>query len=64
MKIFKNKYSEVRSGWKIALSYSITMILIIISSIIISIVFLTPEVAKNGGDITAATLAIESNKFY
>lgn len=64
MKIFKNKYSEVRSGWKIALSYIITMILIIISSIIISIVFLTPEVARNGGDITAATLAIESNKFY
>lgn len=64
MKIFKNKYSEVRSGWKIALSYSITMILIIISSIIMSIVFLTPEVVKNGGDITAATLAIESNKFY
>ena len=62
MGIFKNKYSEVRSGWKISLTFIMIIALTIIPSFIVGIVFMGIEMSKNGGDINAATLAIESNQ--
>ncbi|MBU3135512.1 CPBP family intramembrane metalloprotease [Clostridium gasigenes] len=64
MKIFKNKYSEVRSGWKISLTFIMMIALTIITSIIVGIVFMGIEMDKNGGDINAATLAIQSNQMH
>lgn len=59
--MFKNKYGEVRSGWKIILTmlmmYGITIVLSIIFGVILGIVI----IAK-GGD-TSSILEIQSNKF-
>ena len=64
MGVFKNKYSEVRSGWKITLTIILGFTLILIPTIISSSMFLTSEIAKNGGDIAIATEVLKSNKFY
>ncbi|MGL5086616.1 MAG: lysostaphin resistance A-like protein [Clostridium sp.] len=64
MGIFKNKYSEVRSGWKIVLTCLILFGLMIIPSIVISIIFIGPEIIENGGVVTESMLNIESDKIY
>ena len=63
MGIFKNKYSEVRSGWKIALTFIMMVVLTIIPLIIVIVAFIIPEMSKSGGDINTAMLAIQGNKF-
>lgn len=62
--IFKNKYSEVRSGWKIVLTCIILFGLMIIPSILISIIFVGPAMVESGGVVTESVLDIQSNKMY
>ncbi|MGL5354897.1 MAG: hypothetical protein ACRDA5_16515, partial [Clostridium sp.] len=64
MAIFKNKYSEVRSGWKISLTYIIVMALMIIPSIAISIIFIAPAIMESGGNVTDSMLSMEGNQMY
>ena len=64
MGMFKNKYSEVRSGWKIALTYIMMLGISLIPMIISSVVFMVPEMAKNENNIEAATLAMSNNQIY
>lgn len=63
MGIFKNKYSELRSGWKISLNYLLVMVLMIILSMVISI-FFAPAIIENGGNVTDDMLSMEGNQMY
>lgn len=64
LRIFKNKYLEVRSGWKIALTFIMMIVLSLILSIIVNRIFLALIMLENGGDVFQATSTIGKEQVY
>lgn len=64
MKIFKNKYGEVRSGWKIVLTLMLMLLLSSIASIFVGIIFGVIMVINSIGLDPNGVIAVESNPIF
>lgn len=64
MKIFKNKYGEVRSGWKIALTLMLMILLSSIASIFVGIILGVIMVINSIALDSNGVIAVESNPIF